>query len=233
MEFSYSPHINRGWELFKKHWGYVLGVTILYLIIGNAFSLLSIVAQSNSSEPSGLSSSLDVVSNLWAIFLAIGITRLYFALFDKDKEDFALLFSGLDIYLRYLGASILIGLIVVGGLILFIIPGIYFALKYQFAFYLIIDKNMRVRDSMRLSAKMTKGVKMKLLGFSFVIGLINLVGLLLFGVGLLVTIPVSGLANLSLYRHFEKNMKVSASVPTTSGVVKGKKRLGKSTTPKK
>ena len=67
-------------------------------------------------------------------------------------------------------------LIVLAGFILLIIPGIIWSIKYQYMIYLVIDKNMGIRESMKLSAAMTDGVKWDLLAFEFITGIINVLG---------------------------------------------------------
>ena len=86
------------------------------------------------------------------------------------------------------------------GLILLIIPGIYLAIKYQFFSFLIVDKNMGIMESFKKSEEMTQGVKMNLLLFSLALAGINILGALVFLVGLIVTIPTTVMATVYVYR---------------------------------
>ncbi|MEA3324508.1 MAG: hypothetical protein U9Q37_05135 [Euryarchaeota archaeon] len=54
---------------------------------------------------------------------------------------------------------ILYGFIVVGGLILLTIPGIIWAIKFQFFDYLIVDKGLGPIDALEKSSEITRGVK--------------------------------------------------------------------------
>lgn len=85
--------------------------------------------------------------------------------------------------LKYWGAAALYILIIIGGLLLFVIPGFYFAVKYSFFSYAFVDKELGIMDSLKYSARLTKDVKFKLLGFYMVCGILMLVGLLAFIVG--------------------------------------------------
>jgi len=69
--------------------------------------------------------------------------------------------------------------------------------------------------SMKESYAITKGRFWKLLGFWIVIGLFNLLGLIPFGIGLLVTVPVSALASIYVYRELsrEKAGLISTASP--------------------
>jgi len=100
---------------------------------------------------------------------------------------------------RFLVANFLVGLNVFIGLILFIIPGIVYALKYYYVSYLIVDKDMKPREAMKYSSKLTKGVRFKLLGMSFVFGLISLLGVIVLGVGLIPASIVVSLANAYVF----------------------------------
>jgi uncharacterized membrane protein len=53
---------------------------------------------------------------------------------------------------------------------------------------------------MKESKRITHGYKWPLLGFIFVLALVNLLGALALGVGLLVSVPVSTLALVHAYR---------------------------------
>ena len=91
-------------------------------------------------------------------------------------------------------------IIFIGGFILFVIPGIYFAIKYHFLLYFVIDKKMGPLEALRASGKITDGVKWRLLGFSIVSIGIVILGFLAFGFGILVAVPVATLADAYLYR---------------------------------
>ena len=94
--------------------------------------------------------------------------------------------------LRYLGASILYVLGVLGGLLLLVIPGIYFAVKYIFVFPLIADTDMKVKESFTEAARMTKG-KLWFVG-KFILAFI--------GIGIFVTIISNLLGSVSESLNF-------------------------------
>ena len=135
-----------------------------------------------------------------SILVQIGSIKITLELYDGKPLNFSNLYSQSNLILRYLGASILYGLMVAVGLILLIIPGIYLAIKYQFFSFLIVDKNMGIMESFKKSEEMTQGVKMNLLLFSLALAGINILGALVFLVGLIVTIPTTVMATVYVYR---------------------------------
>jgi len=90
------------------------------------------------------------------------------------------------------------------GLIFLIVPGLYLALKYQFAPILVVDEKMGVMDAIKKSGEMTKGKLMDLFLLSLALLFINILGVLALGIGLLVSSPLSMLAYARVYRQLSK-----------------------------
>lgn len=78
---------------------------------------------------------------------------------------------------KYFLSTLLVGLMVTGGLILFIVPGIIWLKKYFFTQYFVIDKNQSIRQAMRASARITAGQYYSIFGVIFVSALFSLTSL--------------------------------------------------------
>ena len=78
------------------------------------------------------------------------------------------------------------------------------AIRYSFYNYFLVDRNAGIGESLKSSWQATQGLTGKLLLFSLLIAGINVLGLLALGVGLLVTAPLSVLAETYLYRQIVK-----------------------------
>lgn len=196
QSFRIGEAIKFGWEKFKAHFLFLW--TILGITIG--ISLFFDLAQKSVGKESFSGSLIGLVALVVSFILELGLIRMYLDLCDDKEDTLETLFSQYRLVWRYFGALLLYGIMVVLGLILLIVPGIYLALKYQFFAYLIVDKSLGVIEALKKSAEMTRGIKWKLLGFSFAVGGLNLLGALALGVGLLVTAPVSIMAYVSVYR---------------------------------
>ena len=83
------------------------------------------------------------------------------------------------------------GILLTIGFILLIIPGIYLSVGYLFVTMLIIDKRMQFWQAMETSRKIVTKKWWSFLGLIILLGLLNFVGALLLGIGLLVTVPWS------------------------------------------
>ena len=113
----------------------------------------------------------------------------------------------MKIFVNYIIASIATGVVVIVGLILLVIPGIYLAIRLQFYKFLIVDKgDIGPIESLKESWKMTKGYAWNLFLFLILIALLNILGVILFGVGLFVTIPISLLSYAILYRKLHARL---------------------------
>lgn len=194
--FSSTEAIKIGFDLFKKN-------IITFIKLGAVLFAINIVTGILSSlveQQVFANLIVSIASTALSILVQIGMIKILLDLYDGKKLDFTQLYSMYPLALRYLGASILYGLMVVVGIVLLIVPGIYLAIKYQFYSFLIIDKNMGIMDSFKKSGEMTKGNMMNLFFLGLILVVINIIGALLFGIGLLVTIPTSTMAMVYVYR---------------------------------
>ncbi len=67
------------------------------------------------------------------------------------------LLKGVGIFISYLWVSFLSGLAILGGLILFIIPGIIFSIWFAFSSYILISEGKKGRQALSESKELTKG----------------------------------------------------------------------------
>lgn len=194
--FPIRGSFSRGWDLTKQHFGLVVGVLAFSFLVNFFFS--AVLNATEDSMPLSLLANLIVL--LVSGLLYLGALAIAFKLYDGKPAVFADLFSQPDKVLRYVVASILYGLIVFAGLLLLIVPGIIWAIKFQFFNYFLVDRNLSALESLQASGKLTTGHKWRILLFNLAAGLFNLAGALVFGIGLLVTIPVTMFASVGVYR---------------------------------
>jgi uncharacterized membrane protein len=201
MEFSTESALRFGWETFKKRPWFFVGSTVVILLASgliDAFSSTLDTAVGGSAEQPSI---IGTVVNLGlGTLLGMGATAFYLAAHDNpDTVDLSALWHPQPFW-KYLGASILYALALVVGLILLIVPGIIFALMFMFTTFIVIDRELGPVEAMKESNRITYGHKWNLLGFTLVLVLINLLGVIALVVGLLVSIPVSSLAVTHAYR---------------------------------
>ncbi len=201
MEFSAKSALSYGWETFKRRPWFFIGSTLVILIAG---SIVNGVAAGIDSAITGDAKDPSIFGTLvtWigGTLLSMGATSFYLKAHDDLENTTLGALWHPQPFWKYLLASILGGLAVGLGLLLLIVPGIIFALMFAFTPFLVIDRGLGAMEAMKESARITKGHKWTLLGLALLSLLVVLLGVLAFGVGVLVAVPVVSLAFTQVYR---------------------------------
>jgi Uncharacterised protein family (UPF0259) len=133
--------------------------------------------------PGAIVGVVGVIGIVLSVIMTCAFIATYLASVRQQKISIAEAFAvGRKFAWRSFLLGLLVGLVVFGGLLLLIVPGIIFAMRLSLAEYYLVDKNMGVMEAYKASWHATKGHMGKLWGF---VG----VGLLAM---LLVLIPVAG-----------------------------------------
>jgi uncharacterized membrane protein len=117
------------------------------------------------------------------------------------SADFADLFKGFNFFIPTLVAYLLIAVFTGLGVALCIIPGLVIAAMYKFTYLFIVDKRMDFWPAMQASHAVVKNDYFGFTMFLLLLILVNLLGLLCFAVGLLVSIPVTVAAITIAYQE--------------------------------
>lgn len=147
---------------------------------------------------------VTIVFYVLQVIVNFGLIRIALKFADGQKPELRDLFETKNI-VRYVAGGILYFLIVIGGVILFVIPGIVWGIKYQFYPYFVVQGNATARESIRESGRITLGAKWDLFVFGIVVGLINLLGILALGIGLFATIPATMIAAAFVFRKLQSD----------------------------
>ncbi len=202
--FSISEAIKFGWSTFKENFAFLTTVSVIYLF----FSALLKIAVEQAIEMDFVTSLIfDVAIYAISMIMIIGLMKIALKLYDNQKTEFFDLFCHYRLFFKYFAGTILYSLIVAVGLILFIVPGIIWALKFYFFDYYIVDKNCNPIEALKKSSEATMGHKWQLFLFVFLLSIINLAGMLFFIVGLIVTIPLTLIATAFVYRKLSVQTK--------------------------
>jgi len=105
--------------------------------------------------------------------------------------------------LRAIGASILFGLMVVVGLLLLIVPGIYLALRYGQFMHAIVDRDLGVMDAFSYSSSLTSNNRLNLLLLNLLNLGIIIAAVIACGVGLIFALPLAWLGSMVAYRWMQ------------------------------
>jgi len=202
--FSFREVLGFGWQVMKSNLGFFIGLGFLYLIITNLAAIAQQIIEFLNIPQEFVVISvilLEIFGAIISIVVGIGLIKIALSFCDGIKPPIGTLFNGLDCFWRYLGTGILYGLIVLGGFLLLIIPGIIWSVKYSLCYYFVIDKGLGPLDALKASGRATMGVKWQLFGFGIVCGLIVILGLICLIIGVFAAYPTVLVASALVYRQ--------------------------------
>lgn len=186
-DFKMGQYFSRGLEIFKANALPFVGFALLSGVIVTVLSfILPAPLGGNSEEQFGVG---GIIPSLLNALLVPGFYIVAFQIARNRPTAFGDFFKGFNRALPILLLSIVSSIFIILGLILLIIPGIYLAVSYMLSLPLLLDKNLDFWPAMETSRKIVGKKWFSFLGFSILLGLINLVGALILGVGLLFTVP--------------------------------------------
>ena len=212
--FSIKEAIKIGWEKTKANFWKSVAIVFITISIPLLMEILSKAVEEKGSIISfPIYMALIIAVIYLSVSLKIGGTKLFLRIYDGENPDIKEMFSTYGVFWNFLGQSVLYAIIVFVGIILLIVPGIIFAIMFSFASFIIVDTNTKIVDSLKESANITKGSRGKLFWFFVIIALINLLGYIALGVGILVSVPISTFALIHVYRELTK--KKAALTPSS------------------
>jgi len=215
-EFSKKEAIQFGWNTTKNNLRFFIPLSILVWAVS---LMLSFSANSDSWAISIMN---DTIVWIWSLIATLGIIKISLNFCDNKESKLIDLFSQYRLFFTYLFGYVLYLLIILGGMILLIIPGIIWAIKFQFFGYLIVDRGLGPIEALKKSAAITKGVKWNLFLFGLLLSIITWLGILAFFIGLIIAAPVTWLASTFVYRKLllraESDQKSEISQISQDGV---------------
>lgn len=187
-EFSIQEALKNGWELFKAQ---PLNTSI--------FSLLILSLQ-------GLSTFfLEDFSLLISILISPPLTSGLFLIANRISRgvsvEFSDYFEGFSYWGVVIVTSLVSGILTFFGILALIIPGIYLGVAFAFGIPFVLFSGMDFWSSLELSRRLITRNWWKFFGFFIVLILFNILGLLFFLIGIVVTIPVSYFAIYSIFEE--------------------------------
>lgn len=110
---------------------------------------------------------LGFLVSLW------GQVTSYYAIFRKTNSEKEIFKTGLLNMFRYFITSLVVGLIILVGVVLLVVPAIIFAVWYSFSILLVLDKGVGIGQALKQSKSMVSGRFWKILGRSIIFGLFS------------------------------------------------------------
>lgn len=190
MDLSIEQAINTSWRTLKKSPKKIIG---FFLLIGVA-SLVNLAIFSQIDPTIS-----NVESWIFGALVQVAIITFTVSCYRKRKTTVSDRLKDYKMVLKLIVGNFLAGVVIILGFLALIVPGIVFAVRLQFTGFLIIEHQLGPIEAIKRSWNLTKNNFFTLLGFGIIALLLNIFGFLLLIVGLLVTVPLTSLAQTYIY----------------------------------
>jgi hypothetical protein len=193
-------NFDTGWRLFKSH-ASVFVVLMLLLFLSSVVLDVAVVFLHRL----GLAV-WSVLHLAWLFLFAgmlVGLHVMALKSVDDEIPRVGDLFGSLERGPTYLLALGIYCLAVSGGLVLFIVPGIYLAIRYCLFAQVITDTSASVLSALQKAAALARGNWLELGALFLIAFILNIAGIALVGIGLIISFPVSLLAIAGSYRSLQ------------------------------
>lgn len=169
--------ISQAWEVVKTDVGLFMGMTVVYLVIGSAGSVLT-------QGPMQVGFHLACMKKL-----------------IRGRMEIGDLLQGFNYFVAAFVAALIIALFAFAGFLFCIIPGLVVSAIYMFTYLFVVDKRLEFWPAMQASHALVKNDYVGFTLFFLGLGILNFIGILCCIIGLLVTIPISIMAVTIAYRE--------------------------------
>lgn len=215
-------YIKESWKIYTKKENFIFFSKIIAVFAVISLILGFISGYFSISDPNNIDYSnipmligFVILSLLLIILGYWSQTTQYLMILRMGDSEKEVLKLGFKKIIKFFVASFFVGLIVLLGILLLIIPGIMFGVWYSFCIWLVLDKQMRVFEALKTSKAMVKGRFWKIFGRSAVFGLFGfvvsiIISMVPYAGGLLVSFvaPLLILPHYLLYKDLVNNQKI-------------------------
>ena len=195
-------------DSLKNIWAEAIKITLLLLGISFAigFILGIIIYLLNIKQDSLM---YDVITSIVELITSGLFTFGYLSFFVKVSRNEEVkcteLFSKTNMFITFIIASLIVGILTAVGFILLIIPGVIVALALSMTFYVLLDNpDMNILEALNKSNELTKGYKMDL--FILILSFLGwiIVGIFTLGILYLWLIPYMSVTEANFYNKLKE-----------------------------
>lgn len=207
-KFSISEVFKTSWKLTKSQIWVLAGLLIGFTILSSIISLFGTPAESSTIGALAVSLISLIISSLFML----GYYKNIFQTIDGEEPQFSAYGQESRKVFTYLIANIIYACIVILGIVLLIIPGIYLAVRLQFYTALIVEENAGIIDSLKRSWTLTEGLTWPLFLILLTSIGIAIIGCILFFVGLFIAIPLTYMMQCYVFRKLNTWSKTEEEI---------------------
>jgi uncharacterized membrane protein len=197
-KFTIGEAISFGWDAAKRNVGFFMIVFIIWLV---ASGIPSGVQSATKETAPFLSFVFGLAALVVGQVLWIGLTRISLKFADGEKPEIADLWTHYPLFWKFLLTGLLYALVVAAGLLLLIVPGVIWAVRFSQYTFLVVDRGLSPVEALRTSAEITQGSRWALFLLFLVFSVVVFLGALAFGIGLLWAVPTVIVASGFVFRR--------------------------------
>ncbi len=215
-----------GWKTFLGRKWFFIGISAVYIFVSAIPSIIENIEKSVAhiaDDPlfTFLSLFVNIAATVLGFIIPIGYLYIMLQADDNGVYGWKDLFATKGVFWKFFFSWIINHILIVVGFALLVIPGVFLTVVLIFALASVIDEKIGPIQALKETYRLVKDVWLKMLLFSLAVFALNILGFFVFGVGLLVTMPVSALAVVHVYRvlkHKESELIVAplSEVPETA-----------------
>lgn len=202
LEPTVTACYRNGWRQMKRYFLDLLLLIAISIVIVS-ISGLPLTTEYDQVVSNNYARQTSLFTILYLILLhrpvSYGITYAFLKAARNESPEIQSVLEVLKNYTSAVMAGLLTFTIIGIGIGLLIIPGLIFGCRLAFVPYLVVEEKMDSIESVKMSWQLSRGHTFTLLGIGMVAVLIYLVGLIAFGVGIILSMIWVKLAVASMY----------------------------------
>jgi uncharacterized membrane protein len=191
-EFRVWEFVGLAWNAVRNHW----------LVLAAMFFIQTAIGCVPKIGP--------IVHFVIGGAISVGIWRAVLGTLDGRRPEVGMMFEGFDRFLDGFLACLVIGILVALGFVCLIVPGIILLLMWSFTFPILAETKLGFWEAMGASAALTKGYRWDLFLLALASVLILLLGLIVFCVGVFVSLAVVAAAWAIAFRFLQRQNRPAA-----------------------
>ena len=150
---------NHAWQVWQANLGLLVGMTLLVAIITGPLrgGLKYLERNDPRNELALVALAGSILLMVLNIYLGIGQAQIALKLARGQPASIGDLFGGAPRFFPVFGLAILLGVAVIAGLFLCIVPGVLLLIMFWPSYYLVLDGRSSVFESFALAYNITEG----------------------------------------------------------------------------
>ncbi len=197
-QISIGEAVDFAWSAYRRRWSLFTGVLVAML---GAWIVLEVVVVTTQRFGILAWALAHIAFLLCFAGMEAGVLRISLALQDGRNPRIADAFKHFNLGPGFLAAQLLYLAMVLAGLVLLIVPGLFLAARFALFGFQNAAGEGGVLRSFKQSADLTRGATGRLAATLVTLFVFNLLGAALLGLGLFVTVPLSVLMMASIDRQ--------------------------------